>query len=217
MGLDIYLYKAQEGNDNNSFRKYTLDTNDLERVRNSKLAPYLYKTENEYYDFDKINITNELYDCQGWMIGEEGQIFHFINKKHELYPLYKKYNKANNIDIWTEKEKALLTKYGWDGDNNTVYETFQKNIQLNINGKDIPTRVEKEMAICGKEIGYQRKGLNGDFYKEWDPDEDYLVIDKARIQHVYDNYIDDNETKEYFKSQILDQFVEGETFAIFSW
>lgn len=229
MGLDIYLYKAQkvqnkDEKEENQLHQYTLDKDDLKKIgRHPKLAEFICEVENEYYDFDKVNITDELYESRGWSIDERGQTFMFFKKDHELYPLYRKYTTAAvNVELieWTEEERALLNKYGWNDGNAGSYifhDIFNKNLEYLINGKDIPTVIEKEPALFGNEIGYQRKGLNGDFYNEWDPNDDYLVVDKERIQYVYDHYIDDEETKEYFKREILDPFVEGETFAIFSW
>lgn len=82
--------------------------------------------------------------------------------------------------------------------------------------KDCPVVIKTvDVFYTGEEIGYQRKGLNGNFYDEF-TEEDYMVLTKERMQYVYDNYVLDD-YKEQFKERLLDKFVDGETYCIYSW
>jgi len=68
-----------------------------------------------------------------------------------------------------------------------------------------------------EEVGYQRKGMNSQFYKDYDAGKlNYFVLDKATLEMYRDTYVDDC-LKEHFQENIINPFVEGETVAIFSW
>lgn len=69
----------------------------------------------------------------------------------------------------------------------------------------------------GETVGYQRKGMNPQFYKDYDAGKlNYFVLYKATLEMYRDTYVEDW-IKEHFQKNIIDTFVEGETVAIFSW
>lgn len=84
------------------------------------------------------------------------------------------------------------------------------------------TRMEifdKQVSVIyyGETIGYQRKGMNSQFYKDYDAGKlNYFVLDKATLEMYRDTYVEDG-MKEHFQENIIDPFIEGETVAIFSW
>lgn len=84
------------------------------------------------------------------------------------------------------------------------------------------TRMEtfdKQVSVVyyGETIGYQRKGMNEQFYKDYDAGKlNYFVLDKATLEMYMETYVVDG-MKEHFQENIIDQFIEGETVAIFSW
>lgn len=66
------------------------------------------------------------------------------------------------------------------------------------------------------ELAYQRKGLTQKYYEDYKAGKfDFFVTNKVVMQDIYDNYVLE-EYKDNFK-ELLDSFVQGETFAIFSW
>lgn len=72
-----------------------------------------------------------------------------------------------------------------------------------------------ESCICEEELGYQSKGANKQFYEDniWDSDE--IVDLKTLTSHWKKYFSDTKEMKNNFKQNIIDKFVEGETFVIY--
>lgn len=73
------------------------------------------------------------------------------------------------------------------------------------------------VVYYGETMGYQRKGMNSQFYKDCGEGKlNYFVLNKATLEMYRDTYVEDV-MKEHFQKNIIDPFVEGETVAIFSW
>lgn len=74
-----------------------------------------------------------------------------------------------------------------------------------------PTKIVMEKGFfVGKEIGYQRKGANKQFYDDGKWDDNTVVIDRKTLLDDWKKYFSD-EDDTYFKENIIDHFVEGET------
>jgi len=90
-----------------------------------------------------------------------------------------------------------------------------------------------DSCLCYKEVGYQRKGANKRFYQDgiWDSD---CVTDLKTLKEHWKKYFSnhdegkgdgwgygvelklaESEMKKNFKKNIIDNFVEGETFVVY--
>ena len=82
-----------------------------------------------------------------------------------------------------------------------------------------PTKIVMEKGFfVGKEIGYQRKGANKQFYDDGKWDDNTVVIDRKTLLDDWKKYFSDEDdtyygkrAKQHFKENIIDHFVEGET------
>lgn len=82
-----------------------------------------------------------------------------------------------------------------------------------------PTKiVMKKGFFVGKEVGYQRKGANKQFYDDGKWDDNTVVIDRKTLLDDWEKYFSDENdayygenAKQHFKENIIDHFVEGET------
>lgn len=72
-----------------------------------------------------------------------------------------------------------------------------------------------EKCIIPQEIGYQRKGANKKFYDDGIWDSNIITSEKILIEHWDLYFSKDKESKENFRKNILDKFVEGQTFVIY--
>ncbi len=92
-----------------------------------------------------------------------------------------------------------------------------------INYDEVVTVVKPcPIFIRGRELGYQRKGANGQFYDDgmWDPNK--IVTTKKVLLEHWRKYFSDNtneyygkETKAHFKEHIIDKFVPGKSYVIY--
>lgn len=86
-----------------------------------------------------------------------------------------------------------------------------------------PTKIVTEKGFfVGKEVGYQRKGANKQFYDDGKWDDNTVVIDRKTLLDDWEKYFsDENDSyygkraKQHFKENIIDHFVEGETIACY--
>lgn len=84
---------------------------------------------------------------------------------------------------------------------------------------EYPTKIVIEKGFfVGKEVGYQRKGANKQFYDDGKWDDNTVVIDRKTLLDDWKKYFsDENDSyygkraKQHFKENIIDHFVEGET------
>ena len=84
---------------------------------------------------------------------------------------------------------------------------------------EYPTKIVMEKGFfVGKEVGYQRKGANKQFYDDGKWDDNTVVIDRKTLLDDWKKYFSDEDdayygenAKQHFKENIIDHFVEGET------
>lgn len=229
MGLDITLRKVTTEID---YNLYILNNSTLSEFKKYFDEKYFFDYENEYYDFEKVGITEDKYD---WVCTEydEDEIFTYINKTNPLYSLYKRARHTEDgifIPYITKEECELILKNGWkeyahekcffvskdfkvDGSHTKLYLFLRQQCVEIFNGKDIPIYKQIDKVIYYDNIGYQRNGMRSKFY---DSNPDCYVFTKEKLQFIYDNYVLDD-YKEHFKSNILDNHIDGETFVTFDW
>jgi hypothetical protein len=88
----------------------------------------------------------------------------------------------------------------------------------------ICTVLEKEGEIINgiyfKDIGYQRKGMDSQFYLDFVNGKLYFEIEDVRKAYLYlkaDHINNLSDLKENFKKTFIDNFVEGESIFCASW
>lgn len=82
---------------------------------------------------------------------------------------------------------------------------------------ELPVKTVTVTVLGCDEIGYQRKGLTGEWYNKYDEGYfKYFETDKAKLEEILEHYCEDY-AKENFKEQIVDRFVPGEMFVGFDW
>ena len=246
MGLDITLhyFLTKEESENLPRPKYSDDRNSIvsdllhKQLTNMGMEHFIYKKMESFYDIEAYGITEDLkwsmtyYDKDGYPV-------HVLkDTTHELYPICEKicqinlFNKkisdVNEEDFFTDDELKLIKNvYGYTepifeslDSGSVTYHNFYKficgKIEKEFHMANCPT-YEKEVEVYywSDEIGYQRKGLNHKFYDDFTED-DYFVLTKEKMQYIYDNYVDDD-YKEHFKNELLDNFIEGKTYCVFDW
>jgi hypothetical protein len=70
-----------------------------------------------------------------------------------------------------------------------------------------------EIVVFVEQVGYQRKSVDGKFFKEFRADE--LVTELARVQRIHDLTIE--EARADFKQQFIDNWDDRESFVAVSW
>lgn len=114
---------------------------------------------------------------------------------------------------------------------NSAHHFCKRKVKFEL--KDPKTFDRVDRCIAFDEVGYQRKGANNLFYEEdmWDSP---CVITNEVLQSHWEKYfshktpdskggfgsgveftLEDDEMKSRFKENIIDNFIEGETFVIF--
>ena len=216
MGLDISVYKIvrkkDAGKDAFYFRLIDNDGNYENNFPEWTKKFECTKTET-WYDYDKFKeqtgIDIDDYECL--MEAFEG--------------------KDSYMEVITKEFAKTEPKYIHDGDN-TEWEKWmdERDKQtMKIYFKDIPTYKKKIKILYKKEVGYQRKGLNADFYKDYREGKiGYFVWNKKELERYRNDYCDDDHPSEYdrhyictpkadFKENIIDNFIEGECCVTFDW
>lgn len=254
MGLDITVCRAFRTEDkkfnysnlNSTNHCYPLTDEEVKAVEKSPISKFISKRINTYLDFKKTIVGDRnRYWWSGAEYSSEGAFHNFEDLKHELYDLKVRIcDKADKNIKFTDAEKELIRKYGFKGDykeknaqGEFTYQplcTFLYNaVKIRLNEEDIP-RFEKEVNVLyGEEVGYQRKGLNGNFYDDSDDGKiGYFVFTKAELERYKDEYCDEPHEyvysngektgimmypKDDFQKNIIDPFVEGEMFVTFDW
>jgi hypothetical protein len=189
MGLDITVYKPIKLK-GDAFQETEDFFNIEENPELESIFPdFIFEKENEYYDLE-----SELKE-QGYDPGD----------------LSWRGTSFNDAVIYTFSDK----------DGNEVEIKVTKTIK----------KIDKCIAV--EEVGYQRKGANKKFYEDgmWDSP---CTVDSETLDNHWKNYFskqtpeskggwgsgveyvqDDEEMKRNFKENIIDKFVEGETFVIY--
>lgn len=191
MGLDISVMKPvnPEGKDLDALKMYVFtlkDTPELEVFKD-----LVFEKENEYYDTERA-LTEAGYD-------------------------------PKNVD-------CTGTEFGED----TIFNFETKDGGVRFEIKNPPTLKVIERCVACEEVGYQRKGANKQFYEDdmWNSP---CVMDAKTLNEHWEKYfsfetpnspgdgfgssveysMDDTERKTRFKENIIDNFVEGETFVVY--
>lgn len=86
----------------------------------------------------------------------------------------------------------------------------------------VETKVEegKMNVIYFKEVGYQRKGMNNKFYKEFKNGKPYLEIETVKKAFIFlqaDHLSSLKELQQNFQKNFIDNFIEGESIFYASW
>jgi hypothetical protein len=82
---------------------------------------------------------------------------------------------------------------------------------------DVPQYETELPVVFYKEVGYQRKGLNSQFYQDYsDGKIGYYVWTKDELERYLKDYVEDD-MKDYFKKNIVDVFEDGKDVCTFDW
>lgn len=95
--------------------------------------------------------------------------------------------------------------------------------RVRINNDEIIPKTELvEVWAYGKELGYQRKGANAQFYNDGKWDDNTIVSTKKMLLEDWRKYFSNkNDTyygadaKQHFKENIIDKFIPGKTFVAY--
>jgi hypothetical protein len=130
-------------------------------------------------------------------------------------------------------DPAELEMYSAEFGESTVFKFKVINKDETFDIVDPPTYKVMELCIAVEEVGYQRKGANSQFYEDgmWDSP---CVTDLKTLKKHWKAYfskqtpesqggfgsgleyeLEDADRKKRFKQNIIDKFVEGETFVIY--
>lgn len=197
MGLDIMLFKCSE-----SGTKHIISKDELAEIQS--VLP-TYKENVDYYDFDAIGLTEDK-----WELSEmNGNAYGFIDKTH---PLYRVLYAPNGYYTTTKSVKKELKKY----DCNSLSEAYAKILRV-VPVEEIPIKTVERDVVKGTEAGYQRKGMNSQFYEDYSDRYNLLVARKSELENIRDKYCADEEVKSYFDETFVQPFLEGKMYVIFDW
>lgn len=175
----------------------------------------------------------------------------FEQEKTEQWYDWEKYKEQTGIDIsqtnWLEEcydetgsfmtvypKDVELPKYSKDYPGGyDAYEKYLNSVTIKIDLEKVPTKPVTIRVIYWEEVGYQRKGLNGNFYDDYRKGKiGYWVWSKAELERYKKDYCDEpyeyiypNGTKsgnmvypkDNFQKNVIDHFEEGKDCVIFSW
>ena len=115
-------------------------------------------------------------------------------------------------------------------ENDQDYEGLGK---IKIDLEKVPEKKKNIKVLLRNEVGYQRKGLNGKFYEDYEAGKiGYFVWTKAELERYKDEYCDEPYEyiypngkksgdmvypKENFQKNIINKFTEGEDCVTFDW
>ncbi len=202
MGLDITVYKITKEEQKYYFK---LCNDDLEYVNSfPEWTKKLESTKSiEFYDWEKYKeqtgIDVEQYIFLGSECGPNGSFM-------ELWPM-----SAGPVPRASDY-KIGEDEYDWDS-----YDLLMNTYKIKINLDEVPILKKDCQVLYKEEVGYQRRGLNGKFYKDYDDEKiGYFVWTKAELERYKEDYCEED-MKEYFQKNIIDNFVEGECCVTFDW
>ena len=93
-----------------------------------------------------------------------------------------------------------------------------ENEYINIDLDKVPICEVKIKSLFYEEVGYQRKGLNSNFYKDYEDGKiGKFVWTKEELERYKKDYCDNELSKNNFQENIIDNFTEGEDCVTFSW
>ena len=207
----------------------------------------IIKIPKDKYDYFRLIDDDGNYDRRGFPEWTKP----FENEITENWYNWKKYKEETGIDI--EECDWHGESYGPEGSFMTVsaknaevpewdekkyksweeYEDARNKVLIRIDLKKVPTYEKTIKVLYFEEVGYQRKGLNTNFYKDYkDGKIGYFVWSKAELEHYKQDYCDEPYEyiypngeksgnmvypKDNFQKNIIDNFTEGKDCVIFNW
>lgn len=139
----------------------------------------------------------------------------FISKREQYYYDWEKYKEESGIDV---------TALQWCGESYGEEGCFmylkgkEDDKEIKIDLEKVPIRKQIDDVIGREEVGYQRYGLNHNFYADYGADKiGYFVWTKTELERYKENYCDSEESKEHFQHNIIDKFEEGKDCVTFDW
>lgn len=244
MGLDVSLLKVKSiGNkDAESISDFfTLES----YPNLSVFEDYVFTRRNSYYDIETVlRVMGYEPDKLKWDGTEYGEVMitKFKDPQHELYPAWKFLNDVWHKLYMDTKEELystpefkefekeylpVLVKHGykpdykfyasgtkkWHYNLNTAWKFAEEKVRVVVT--DPPTIPKLEKCIYAVEIGYQRKGANAKFYDDGMWDSVPILSKDVVVEHWKKYFSDDEYSVKNFKEQIVDRFVDGETFLLY--
>ena len=178
--------------------------------------------EGQYYKLWKMNNNGDIelnnFDFPEWVLAKKSTKKFIIND-------WAKYKEQTGHDVLNDYSMRMLgpvgkgeteddEKYGYVlGANKEGIEPKQLVICVD----DIPQYETELPVVYYTEVGYQRKGLNGQFYQDYEDGKiGYFVWTKAELERYLDDYVEPDR-KEYFKANIVDVFEDGKDVCSFDW
>lgn len=200
MGLDITVSRLGKRADLKSGKIYSFSMYKIDDTNNVvfddggfpkwtlNLVEY---SDVEFYDFEKYRIMTGI-DVNDYTLCAEGPV------------------DLNKNDLSFDDDEAPC---------GMVIKHKETGARLAIAFDTLPTMVRNVPLIYYVDVegGYQRKGLNAQFYKDYDAGIcKYFVWDREELERIYDEYVDEA-ARDYYKEHILGKFVEGECVVTFDW
>jgi hypothetical protein len=216
MGLDVTVYRIlKEPKDKNRYFRLIDDEGNYKNNFPEWTKPLEHTVTEDWYDWDKFKeqtgIDLEQCDWHGESYGEDGAFMKVSPKGVEL----PQWNGGEGWKDWDEFEEA------------------ENKIMIKIDLNKVPLYKKEIKVVYIDEIGYQRKGLNGKFYEDYqDGKIGYFVWSLDELKRYKDEYCDEPYEYQYpngkmsgemvypkddFQKNIIDTFVEGECCVTFDW
>ncbi len=186
--------------------------------------------------FSYIDTKHELYEASVFLNNSWHDAY--FETKEQLFEseIFKEYNRRF-ASVMKKFGYRPRYKYFASGTMKTYYTlNYARDFAdkwVNVSVIDPPTYKVIEKCIAFEEVGYQRKGANKKFYEDgmWDSP---CIIDSKTLNEHWEKYFsrqtpeskggwgsgveynkEDTEMREDFKRNIIDKFIEGETFVIY--
>ena len=221
MGLDICVRKilSEPKDKDDYFRLIDDDGNYDRRGFPEWTKPFEREITEPWYDWEtyKEQTGIDVFQCE-WL-GE------YYGKKESILELWpNSAGKCPEVEDFKKEDGEIdFDKY------NAVMEKYTIKVNLD----KVPTFQKTIKVLYYEEVGYQRKGLNGNFYKDYEDGKiGYFVWTKSEIERYKESYCDEPYEyiypngeksgtmiypKDDFQKNIIDKFVEGEDCVIFDW
>lgn len=240
MGLSIYVQKPEFLNNRDLETVgddfINIDENKELSIFDKFSFDYIVQYHDVKSGIENLGYIEENLLYTGCEYNKDGSIFKYNDTKHILYDTYifideiwsktyfdteKQLFESEYFIEFKDKYLSVLLNYGWEenyyffasGSGKYYYNLVdvwnyvRDQIKVHIINPPLIDKVEK--VITFSEVGYQRKGQNEEFRNE----EKWLVTDTKTLYEHWEKYFSyDEEHKQNFKTNIIDKFIEGETF-----
>ena len=216
MGLDVTVYRIlKEPKDKNRYFRLIDDEGNYRNNFPEWTKPLEHTVAQDWYDWEKFKeetgIDINECDVHYKSFGQNGS-FMMVSLKGVELP---KWNKGEGWKCWDE------------------FEEEENKFMIKIDLDKVPTYKKEIKVIYIDEIGYQRKGLNGKFYDDYEDGKiGYFVWSLDELKRYKDEYCDEPYEYQYpngkmsgemiypkdnFQNNIIDHFIEGEDVVTFDW